>query len=229
MLATPEQIASTQRILAATPRGIPILGWFPSPTLTEENAFIQLASRYGKAVFGSEGVPTLSVLPAYGRNEVRPQPAPPAAPPLQNKTYAVVAVPDGDNLDFVDHRMRTLWAEAGRGTFPVAWSLSPVLADLAPPYLDYFYSSATPDDRFVMAPSGAGYLYPDHLGPGDLAPYLETTARYASLTGMDVPWLLNAFVASEIPYSSATLSAYVAALHPRGLVLHHDAHATTQT
>ena len=228
ILAAPGELASTQRVLAATPRGIPILGWFDSPTLTEENAFIQFASQYGKSVVGSEDVPDLSVLTAYGRNLVRSPSAPPATPALQNKTYAVVAVPDGDNLDFVDHRMRTLWAEPERGTFPVAWSLSPVLADLAPPYLDYFYSSATPDDRFVMAPSGAGYLYPDHLGPGDLAPYLETTARYASLTGMDVPWLLNAFVASEIPYSSATLSAYVAALHPRGLVLDYDDQAKTQ-
>ena len=228
MLATPEQIASTQRILAVTPRGIPILGWFPSPTLTEENAFIQLASRYGKSVFGSEGVPNLSVLTAYGRNEVRSQPAPPAAPPLQNKTYAVVAVPDGDNLDFTSGRMRTLWAEPERGTFPIAWSLSPLLADLAPPYLDYYYRTATPDDRFVMGPSGAGYVYPDYFGSGDLSAYLQTTSRYENETGMDVFWLLNAFVASEIPYRPSTLSAYVSALHPRGLVLDYDDQAKTQ-
>ncbi len=228
MLATPEQLASTQRILAAAPRGVPILGWFPSPTLTEENAFIQMASSYGKAVVGSEAVPNLSVLTAYGRNEVRSQPPAPAPPPLENKTYAVVAVPDGDNLDFVASRMRMLWAEPERGSFPLAWSLSPVLTDLAPPYLEYYYSTASPDDRFVMGPSGAGYVYPDYLGPGDLAPYLETTARYENLTGMDVPWLLNAFVASEIPYGSETLSAYVAALHPRGLVLDYDDQAKTQ-
>lgn len=228
VLASPGELASTRRILAAAPRGIPILGWFNSPTLTEENAFIQLASRYGKSVVGSQDVPDLSVLTAYGRNEVRAQPAPAATPPLENKTYIVVAVPDGDNLDFVDHRMRSLWAEPERGTFPIAWSLSPVLADLAPPYLDYFYGSATPDDRFVMGPSGAGYVYPDNFGPGDLAPYLETTARYANLTGMDIPWLLNAFVASEIPYRSATLSAYVSALHPRGLVLDYDDQAKTR-
>ena len=227
MLATPAQLASTQRVLAAVPRGIPILGWFDSPTLTEENAFVQLASSYGKAIFGSEAVPNLSVLTAYGRGEVRSQPASPPAPPLENQTYAVVAVPDGDNLDFVSGRMRTLWAEPERGTFPIAWSLSPLLADLAPPYLDYYYGTASPDDRFVMGPSGAGYLYPDYVGPGDLAPYLETTSRYANETGLDVAWLLNAFVASEIPYRSSTLSAYVDALHPRGIVLDYDDQAKT--
>ncbi len=228
VLATPAQLASTQRVLAATPRGIPILGWFPSPTLTEENAFVQLASSYGKPIFGSQAVPNLSVLTAYGRNAVRSQPVPPPAPSLENKTYVVVAVPDGDNLDFVSGRMRTLWAEPERGTFPIAWSLSPLLADLAPPYLDYYYSTATADDRFVLGPSGAGYLYPDYLGPGDLGPYLEMTSRYANETGMDVAWLLNAFVASEIPYQPGTLSAYVDALHPRGIVLDYDDQAKTQ-
>ncbi len=228
VLAAPAQLASTQRILAAAPRGIPILGWFDSPTLTEENAFVQLASHYGKPIFGSEDVPNLSVLTAFGRNQVRSQPAPPTTPPLENKTYVVVAVPDGDNLDFIARRMPQLWAEPERGTFPIAWSLSPLLADLAPPYLDYYYGTATPDDRFVLGPSGAGYLYPDYLGPGDLAPYLESTARYANETGMDVAWLLNAFAASEIPYGPATLSAYVDALHPRGIVLDYDDQAKTQ-
>ena len=227
MLATPAELAATRRILAAAPRGIPILGWFDSPTLTEENAFVQMASSYGKPILGSEAVPNLSVLTAYGRGVVRSQPPPVAAPPLQNKTYAVVAVPDGDNLDFVAGRMRALWAEPERGTFPIAWSLSPLLADLAPPYLDYYYGTATPGDRFVMGPSGAGYLYPDYLGPGDLGPYLQTTSQYANETGLDVDWLLNAFVASEIPYRPSTLSAYVDALHPRGLVLDYDDQART--
>ena len=228
VLAAPSEAAATQRVLAAAPRGIPILGWFDSPTLTEENAFVQLASQYGKAIFGSQDVPNLSVLTAFGRNRVRAQLPPRAAPPLEDKTYVVVAVPDGDNLDFIAHRMPELWAEPERGTFPVAWSLSPLLADLAPAYLDFYYGTATPDDRFVLGPSGAGYLYPDYLGPGDLAPFLESTSQYANETGMDVAWLLNAFAASEIPYGQATLSAYVDALHPRGLVLDYDDQAKTE-
>ncbi|HYM40424.1 MAG TPA: hypothetical protein VEY12_09865 [Thermoplasmata archaeon] len=228
VLASPAELAATQRILAAVPHGVPILGWFDSPTLTEENGFVQLASQYGKPIFGSQAVPNLSVLTSMGRSEVRTQPPPPPTPRLENKTYVVVAVPDGDNLDFIANRMRQLWAEPERGTFPIAWSLSPLLADLAPPYLDYYYGSATSDDRFVLGPSGAGYLYPDYLGPGDLDPYLQSTARYANATGMDVAWLLNAFVASEIPYRSSTLSAYVDALRPAGLVLDYDDQAKTQ-
>src|SRR5437773_9771531 len=39
---------------------------------------------------------------------------------------------------------------------------------------------------------------------------------------MDVVWLLNAFAASEIPYSSGSLATYVDGLHPNGIVLDYD-------
>jgi len=74
-LATPFEAAATKRILQATPRGIPILGWFKSPTLTEENSFVQLASGEGKFVVGAQDVPNLTVLTALGRNATRNQPA----------------------------------------------------------------------------------------------------------------------------------------------------------
>ena len=48
-----------------------------------------------------------------------------------HKTYAVLAVPDGDNLDFAAGRMWELWTERTRGTLPFAWSLNPILGDLA--------------------------------------------------------------------------------------------------
>src|SRR5881409_1403983 len=107
ILASPSETAATMRILQAAPRGIPILGWFNSPTLTEENSFIQMASGQGKFVVGVQDVPNLSVLTALGRNETHPQVAPSAVPKvLENKTYVVVAVPDGDNIDFAAGLMR---------------------------------------------------------------------------------------------------------------------------
>src|SRR5437667_1374958 len=150
MLASPFEAAATMRILQAAPRGIPILGWFNSPTLTEENSFVQMASAAGKFVVGVQDLPNLSVLTALGRNETRSQrsPAPPL-PSLEKKAYVVLAVPDGDNLDFVSGRMRDLWSESARGTVPVAWRLNPLLSDLAPPMLDMYYETATPFDRFI--------------------------------------------------------------------------------
>ena len=222
-LASPFETAATIRILEATPRGIPILGWFPSPTLTEENSFVQMASGQGKFVVGVQDVPNLSVLTALGRNETHPQVAPSAVPKvLENKTYVVVAVPDGDNLDFAAGLMRDRWSESVRGTMPLAWSLNPLLVDLAPPLLDMYYETASPLDQFIAAPSGAGYLYPDYAGAGDLAPFVNFSKRYLDAADMHVLWLLNAFPASEIPYSAATLSAYVDGVRPEGIVLDYD-------
>src|SRR5256712_4450338 len=224
VLASPFETAATWRILQAAPRGIPILGWFNSPTLTEENSFIQMASAAGKFVVGVQDVPNLSVLTALGRNETHRQVSSTATPTpvLEDKTYLVLAVPDGDNLDFVAGRMWDLWSEPVRGNVSFAWSLNPLLVDLAPPLLDMYYDSATSLDRFIAAPSGAGYVYPDYTGPGDLPPFVNFPKRYSDAADMDVAWLLNAFAASEITYSSGSLSTYVDGLRPGGIVLDYD-------
>ena len=222
-LATPFEAAATKRILQATPRGIPILGWFKSPTLTEENSFVQLASGEGKFVVGAQDVPNLTVLTALGRNATRNQPASaPTSTPLENKTYVVLAVPDGDNIDFAAGRMQELWSEPTRGTIPFAWSLNPLLVELAPPLLDALYDTASPLDRFIAAPSGAGYLYPDYANRDDLSSFVAFSKRYLNASGMDVVWLLNAFTASEIPYTSRSLATYVDGLRPNGIVLDYD-------
>src|SRR2546429_8206551 len=93
---------------------------------------------------------------------------------------------------------------------------------LAPPLLDRYYDSDPPLDRFIAAPSGAGYLYPDYTRPGDLPPFVNFTKRYLDAADMDVVWLLNAFAASEIPYSTGSLSTYVDGLRPGGIVLDYD-------
>src|SRR5712692_5573316 len=224
ILASPAETAETMRILAAAPRGIPILGWFNSPTLTEENSFVQMASAAGKFVVGVQDVPNLSVLTALGRNETHRQVSSTATPTpvLEDKTYVVLAVPDGDNLDFVSGRMWDLWSEPARANVSFAWSLNPLLVDLAPPLLDMYYDSATSVDRFIAAPSGAGYLYPDYTGPGDLPPFVNFTKRYLDRADMDVVWLLNAFAASEIPYSPGSLSTYIDGSRPGGIVLDYD-------
>ncbi len=228
-LASPQELRATLRILHAAPRGIPIIGWFNSPTETEENLFVQMISSEGKYFVGGQIVPNLTVLSSLGRDRTFQQ-RPPAntSMTLGNKTYAVVAIADGDNLDYVTQRMRKLWESPLRGTFPIAWSLNPLLVDLAPAYLEYYYGTASSLDRFIASPSGAGYLYPDYLGEGDLEPFLEMSGRYLKASDMDVIWLLNSYPASEIQYSASTLSTYVKGLEPRGLVLDYDDQPTTR-
>lgn len=222
-LATPQDHAATLEILHGTPRGMPVLGWFESPTVTEENLFVQMASREGKALVGGYEVPNLSVLASFGRDRMFTPPAVPSQPPpLEDKVYVAIGIADGDSLDYLTIRMRELWASPVRGSLPVGWSVNPLLVDLAPAYLAYYYESASSQDSFLASPSGAGYLYPDHLRGGDLSPYLEVSRRYMAAAGLDVVWLLNGFPASEVAYSQESLAAYVEVIRPRGIVLDYD-------
>src|SRR5881397_4187972 len=52
--------------------------------------------------------------------------------------------------------------------------------------------------------------------------FVNFTKRYSDAADMDIVWLLNAFAASEITYSTGSLSTYVDGLRPGGIVLDYD-------
>jgi hypothetical protein len=75
---------------------------------------------------------------------------------------------DGDNIQWLTHDFATSkkWYNADeRGSFPLGWTVSPALSELAPPIMKYLYDNAynttTGRDYFVAAPSGLGYFYPE--------------------------------------------------------------------
>ncbi|HOJ20033.1 MAG TPA: GxGYxYP family putative glycoside hydrolase [Armatimonadota bacterium] len=77
-------------------------------------------------------------------------------------SYVTFLFSGNGNLDFGLGRMSTLWDDAARGYIPLGWELHPLLAELAPALLSYYYVDAwwAGVDQFVMAPSGASYLPP---------------------------------------------------------------------
>lgn len=216
--------------MAATPHNIPILGWFEMPTLVEENFFVQSASRHGKFLVGGEFVPNisfLSSLPAPGQfNQRRIVPPPPAL--AEDGIYVNFAVPDGDNLDFIGGKMNAIWQDKVRGTMPITWSINPLLTELAPAILDYYYVNASEKDSFVAAPSGGGYLYPGFTPDDDLQEYLARAKNAMFAADLDTVWLLNSFRAYEIPYTEETLETYCTSLAPRGILLDYADQAVTR-
>ena len=83
------------------------------------------------------------------------------------------------------------WGSPLRGRVPIGWTLSPALYSLAPPVMHHIYSTATPNDTFVAAPSGLGYIYPDLTigSPGGrekLRQFADVTAAYMDITGMQL-------------------------------------------
>src|SRR3989442_1787690 len=92
-----------------------------------------------------------------------------------------------------------------------------------------------PDSRMVQQPhpDRGEFVYPDGVGRGQVrrrragcaepvGPDRARAKRDLDAADMDVVWLLNAFAASEIPYSAGSLSTYVDGLRPGGIVLDYD-------
>ncbi len=52
------------------------------------------------------------------------------------------------------------WTESGRGEIPYAWEVTMNWSWLAPAMLQFFYDEASPNDYFIGALSGPGYMYP---------------------------------------------------------------------
>jgi hypothetical protein len=129
------------------------------------------------------------------------QPPTPAVAFDPTKTYITFVVGDGDNVAFVKGS-RAGWMRAraaacaaapgGRCPFPLAWSLSPHLATLAPDMLRWYFTLAgtTGGDYFVLPPSGHLYAYPGLMGPDDQAAFVAATEADAALlnTSGTVAW-----------------------------------------
>ncbi|GHO47692.1 GxGYxYP domain-containing protein [Ktedonospora formicarum] len=180
----PNQVALFNKILAAVKPGTPYLGWFDN-----EPAGVAMASQHGVYVLAADWFSNLTVWSGV--------PAPPhkikpiAAPPLQNKIYVTFVVSDGDNLQYDEHYMRMLWSNPDRGKVPLNWSISPLLIDAAPFFLNYYQRTATPNDLLIAAPSGAGYFYPSQWPQKDLPLYLQQSNKYLRAMGTNIIYALD--------------------------------------
>ena len=144
----------------------------------------------------------------------------PLPPDTGNKIYISLAVTDGDNLGFMTRKMRKeMWNSDVRGTIPMAWSVNPLLGEIIPCLLDFYYSTPTENDTFIAGPSGIGYFNPDFASDEQLDLWLARTAYGMETLDLRHVWLLNSFTTYETYYSERVLSAYTRELWPDGMML----------
>jgi hypothetical protein len=159
-------------ILASTPPNTPIVGWWfdwmPDPkdpdlrhadAVMEEPGLLH-GSAFGKVLTPSHEATNLSVhsgVPAGSYQHKAPE-VPEFDP---SKIYYAFILSDGDNLgEALMMRTRDLqWDKPERGSIPVGWSFAPAAARLAPPVLNYYLRTATPNDLLVGG-LGVGYTEP---------------------------------------------------------------------
>src|SRR5206468_5679672 len=126
------------------------------------------------------------------RPTLTPPPPSPAAPSLDDKIYVTFTMSDGDNIQYDQRRMRSLWDDPARGSVPINWTISPLLLDAAPAMLDHYVRTATANDLFMAGPSGAGYAYPSSWPDDTFRHFTGQTGDYMRRAGISTLDVLNA-------------------------------------
>jgi hypothetical protein len=150
------------------------------------------------------------------------KPEPESVPELEDKVYVTMTFSEGDNLDYCQNTMKRDWENADRGSFPMNWSISPLLYDVAPEYLRYIYETNTNNEHFMCGPSGVTYFYPKDYPDSAEDSLLSDMAPYFDQTGLETIYMLNRVgIDSDLSYDTA--NKYDEHLDPKGIALGWDA------
>ena len=146
-----------------------VIGW--GDASQGEDAFVGPNSDAGVRMIAADHGRNLSVLSGIRADRIRQRPAPAVPAPDPAKHYVSFLITDGDNIQWMlgDFQSDARWyASPHRGNLGLGWGISPTLVDLAPSVMRWYYDNAG-TDRFVVGPSGGGYLYPSRYPRSELA------------------------------------------------------------
>lgn len=182
---------------------VPYLGWFVGG---HESHGVTLLARESVPVHAADFY-TNGTVHSGTRARIRTtQPAVPT-PPLRSKVYVTLTMSEGDNLQYCEHALRSLWDDPKRGAVPINWSINPMLIDAGQTMLSYYQRTQTSNDLLVVGPSGAGYTYPDRWP--SVAPFTKLTGSYMQRTGMDIVYALNRENDTNLPLTESTAQSYL--------------------
>ncbi len=208
-----EETEFAREFFRTLPVNIPCLGWWDHGQGGEEGcgengttSGLDLVSEAGKfqVCSGFDGfAPGVGNLSVHSGTTAtfRQKPAPPL-PPLENKVYYAFTRTDGDGPNFWRKVYRDLWDQPDHGKVPVGWQLGPTASDLIPDIIDYFYQHASPNDVFVNALTGIGYIHeavfldkvPESQREAAWRQYMDLSQRYFKRLDLS---LLTTFEAHE--------------------------------
>lgn len=188
------------QILNTFAPGTTHLGWF-----IDESSGVSLASQAAISVLASDFFSNLEVWTAIAPQPTAEVPGTGVDPSNPTNTvYVSFTISDGDNLQYCQHRLRTLWSDNARGTFPLGWTISPCLIEAAPAMASYYIHTATPNDELIAGPSGAGYMFPSHWPVGQIDTFLQDTGNLIQAMGLTTLAVLDTdfWQSSGIPFIS---------------------------
>ena len=158
-------------ILAHTPANTPIMGYIPN-----EGPDVADLSSLGHFLNASDFLNNETVwasMPSPTALKESTEPAPIKAQP--NTVYVAFEVSDGDNAQYMQHRMRDLWQDPNLGAIPEGWTVAPATVEFAPSLLSYYNKRLPKNSELVAGPSGIGYS--TQMSGSDLANFAQLTAQ----------------------------------------------------
>lgn len=170
----------------------PILGWTDN-----EVDFVSSNSLLSKITYAADFSANLSFYSAASYRTLVQGRTAQAITPEKGKHYAAIVMSDGDNVQWMENNFATsnkYYASPKRGNFPVTWTTSPALYDLAPDILKSLYGNETNNDEFIAGPSGVGYVNPYEYSSSSIAEYAAKTASYMEASDLHYVNLLDGVV-----------------------------------
>jgi hypothetical protein len=204
-----DEAALFTEILQTTQPDSPYLGWFPQG---HEMTGVTLCGQHSAPVVAADFFYNGTVF-SGARGKVKTSQPRVRVPRLENKIYLTMTMVEGDNIQYNQHRMRSIWDDPGRGQVPINWSISVLLLDIAPTMLQYFQQTQTANDLLVAGPSGAGYTYPANWSQDDLVGFMRRSGRYMVRTGMNVLFAYNRNGSTDLPLSPDIADLYQRYVH----------------
>ncbi|MCI2111166.1 MAG: hypothetical protein LKK13_02365 [Bacilli bacterium] len=170
----------------------PILGWTDN-----EVDFVSSNSLLSKITYAADYSANLSFYSAASYKTLAQRKNDNPITPEKGKHYAAILMSDGDNVQWMENDFSTsnkYYGSPKRGAFPVTWTTSPALYDLAPDILKDLYSKETANDGFIAGPSGVGYVNPYDYASSSIDEYAAKTASYMKASDLHYVNLLDGVV-----------------------------------
>jgi hypothetical protein len=184
--ATPDPGFRTQVASTLGPRAV-VFGWGD-----DEYRWVSGLSRANATGGPADWCVNLSALQKLPAGRLRRPRRP--LPQTEDSTRTIAFVmSDGDNLQWLCGNFvgnSRYWDSPLRGTFPMTWEVSPLLAEVAPRVLHHLYATARPNDGFVTGAGVPGYTFL-HLQP-DPAALARQAAPLLKQSDLSVVGVLNA-------------------------------------
>lgn len=155
------------------------LGWGP-----DEHTNVDIASKFGVDVIAADWSYNLSVLSSYPSPSINPKTTNKEIPKEDNVHYVTFIMSDGDNQQWYlgsNYSSVKWYGSPYRDNLNIGWSISPSLYYLAPTVFDQYYKSASSskyNNKFLVPPSGNGYMYPSKFPSDKLDAYTKILSDY---------------------------------------------------